>query len=262
MTTDHMLADLSLVAAFTSVVMIATWAWQKHTRNAGYVDIAWAACLAFAALYYGATGEGSIVARMLTALLGAVWAFRLANHLLARVLHEKEDGRYAFLRTHWKDNQLKFFLFFQGQTLLVLLFSVPFLVAAQNPADGFQWFYVAAFALWVIALGGESVADRQLADFRNNPKNRGTTCRAGLWRYSRHPNYFFEWLHWFSYCLIAFGSAWGWFSLIGPAVMLVTLCWVTGIPFVEAQSLRSRGDDYRRYQQSTSAFVPWFPKKV
>lgn len=254
--------DAAVVAAFTSIAMMLSWAWQRRKQNAGIVDITWACCLAFAALYYGAVGEGAIVPRMLVALLGAIWGFRLASHLLARVLSEPEDGRYAFLRAHWKGSQWKFFLFFQGQVLLVLLFSVPFHIAAQNPTAGFTSWILVGIVVWLISIGGESLSDSQLANFRKNTTNRGKTCRAGLWRYSRHPNYFFEWLHWFSYCFFAVGATGAVWALIGPITMLVTLCWVTGIPFVEAQSLRSRGEDYRNYQRTTSPLIPWFPKKL
>lgn len=256
----NMWLDLTTVAAFSSVAMLLTWEWQRRTRNAGFVDITWAGCLAFAALFYGAVGEGALLPRVLVAVLGAVWGFRLANHLLARVLNESEDGRYKFLREHWKDNQFKFFLFFQGQVVLVLLFSVPFYLVAQNPESNFTIWYALGLLTWIVSIAGEATADRQLANFRHDTRNRGKTCRAGLWRYSRHPNYFFEWLHWFAYVFLAIGAPMGWLALIGPAVMLVTLCWVTGIPFVEAQSIRSRGDDYREYQRTTSALIPWFPK--
>ncbi|MDE2345901.1 MAG: DUF1295 domain-containing protein, partial [Gammaproteobacteria bacterium] len=107
---------------------------------------------------------------------------------------------------------------------------------------------------------GESIADLQLARFRANPANRGRTCRHGLWRYSRHPNYFFEWLHWFAYVCLAIGSPIAWLAWSGPVVMYVFLRWISGIPYTEAQALRSRGDDYRAYQQSTPMLLPWFPK--
>ena len=115
-------------------------------------------------------------------------------------------------------------------------------------------------AIWAIGVAGEAVADAQLARFRADPGHRGRTCRAGLWRYSRHPNYFFEWLTWWAYVAIAWGAPHGWVALFGPAVMLLFLFKVTGIPYTEAQALRSRGDDYRAYQRTTSAFVPWFPR--
>ena len=81
-----------------------------------------------------------------------------------------------------------------------------------------------------------------------------------MWRYSRHPNYFFEWTHWFAYAVLAIGAPHAWAALIGPALMLTSLLWVSGIPFVEAQSLRSRGEDYREYQRTTSMLLPWWPK--
>ena len=106
----------------------------------------------------------------------------------------------------------------------------------------------------------EALADLQLKRFRADPANRGKVCDVGLWRWSRHPNYFFEWLHWFAYVLLAVGSPVWYLTLIGPVLMLVSLLWVTGIPFVEAQSLRSRGDAYRDYQRRTSPFVPLPPR--
>lgn len=258
---EYALVDFLVVWSFSAVVMAATWGWQKKTRNAGFVDVAWAGCLAFAAIYCGATGSGGSWPRWLLAVLGAAWGFRLANHLLGRVLSEREDGRYAYLREHWKDSQTKFFAFFQAQALLVCLFAVPFWLAAQNPATTFTPWLGLAIVVWLGSVGGEALADHQLAQFRHNPKNRGKSCREGLWRYSRHPNYFFEWTHWFTYVCLAYGAPYWYLSLIGPVLMLISLYWVTGIPFVEAQSLRSRGEDYREYQRTTSAFFPWFPKK-
>ena len=115
--------------------------------------------------------------------------------------------------------------------------------------------------IWTISVLGESIADAQLARFRSNPANRGKTCRIGLWNYSRHPNYFFEWLHWWSYVAIAWSAPYGWTTLLAPALMWFFLFKVTGIPATEAQAVISRGDDYKLYQQTTSVFVPWFPKR-
>lgn len=258
---NALLPHLGLVWLVAAGVMAAVWWIQWRTQNAGYVDVAWAALLGVAALYYGAVADGAFLPRLLVALLAATWGFRLALHLLHRVLNEHEDGRYAHLRAHWGGHQGKFFAFFQAQALAVAMFSVPFLVAASNPTEAFTLWSALGIVIWIASLAGESVADLQLARFRANPKNRGSTCREGLWRYSRHPNYFFEWLHWFAYASLAIGSAHAWAALIGPALMLVSLCWVSGIPFVEAQALRSRGDDYREYQRTTSALIPWFPKK-
>jgi len=145
--------------------------------------------------------------------------------------------------------------------VLTAVFAVPFLVVALTPERLPLPALVAAVLIWLLAVGGETLADRQLAAWRADPAHRGRTCRAGLWRYSRHPNYFFEWLHWWSYPLLAWGSPEWWLTLLGPALMLYTLLKVTGIPYTEQQALASRGDDYRAYQRTTSAFVPWFPKQ-
>ena len=110
-------------------------------------------------------------------------------------------------------------------------------------------------------MGNTILADRRLAHFRGRPGNRGKTCREGWWHYSRHPNYFFEWLHWWSYMALAAGAPYGWVALLAPTAMFYLLFRVTGIPPTEAQALASRGDDYREYQRTTSVFFPWFPKR-
>ena len=248
--------------AVAALLMLLAWAVQLRTRDAGVVDFTWAAGLGLLALGYALSADGDALRRTLVAVLAGGWSFRLAAHILFdRVIGQPEDGRYQRLRAHWREHtQLKFFGFFQAQALLTAVFAAPFLVVALTPDRSPPPAILAAVAIWLLAVGGETLADRQLAAWRADPANRGRTCRAGLWRYSRHPNYFFEWLHWFAYVVLATGSplfAWSW---IGPVVMLVSLNWLTGIPFVEAQSLRSRGDDYRDYQRTTSRFIPWMPK--
>jgi steroid 5-alpha reductase family enzyme len=108
---------------------------------------------------------------------------------------------------------------------------------------------------------GEAVADQQLHNFKKNTANKGKTCQVGLWKYSRHPNYFFDWLVWIGFATFAVTSPWGFVGILSPALILCFLLGLTGIPATEAQALRSRGEEYRDYQRRTSAFVPWFPKK-
>ena len=140
------------------------------------------------------------------------------------------------------------------------MLAAPLLAACLNPAPAIHPLEWAGLVLWAVTLAGEAVADRQLEVFRRDPASRGRTCRSGLWRYSRHPNYFFEWLVWVAYFVFALASPWGWATVYCPALMLYFLFRVTGIPATEEQAVRSRGDDYRDYQRTTSAFVPWFPK--
>ena len=252
------MAMLLLAALCLAVVCVFGWWQQRRTLNAGHADVIWALGVGACAVCYLALGEGSLLARVLIATLIASWSIRLGGHIWRRVHGAPEDGRYRAMREHFGVNANLFLLFFfLGQGLLAWLFSLPHWFLAVNAAVISVGWLVAGLTLGVLALWGESVADRQLARFRSKPENAGKTCRDGWWRYSRHPNYFFEWLHWFSYPLMATGiSGAGWLWL-APIMMFLFLWFVTGIPYTERQALKSRGDDYREYQRTTSPFIPW-----
>lgn len=248
--------------ALSAAWMLVLWLWHLRIRNAGVVDVGWTTSLVWLAALYAVLGPGYLPRRLLIASMVAMWGTRLGVYLLRdRVLGRPEDGRYVDLRARgsWAA-ALRFFPFFQAQALLGVFFALPVLVAVFNPAPALSRLELAAAGLWAVALAGEAAADRQLERFKSRPGTRGRTCRDGLWRYSRHPNYFFEWLTWIAYSLFALASPWGALALACPAVMLYLLFRVTGIPATEAQALRTRGDDYRQYQATTSAFVPWFPR--
>jgi steroid 5-alpha reductase family enzyme len=247
-----------LVAA---AMMTLGWAWQQRRENAGIVDVLWSTGLAASAVAQGLFGAGAAVPRLLVAALGGIWGTRLALHLWHRVRGAPEDGRYHALRARWGNNPAKWFGLFQLQAFLIPLFSSPFAAAATNPGASSLGGAI-GIGIWFLSVGGESLADRQLARFRANPAHHGRTCRAGLWRYSRHPNYFFEWLHWFSYVALAIGASTFWYSLSGPLLMYVFLRWISGVPYTEAQALRSRGDEYREYQRTTPVLIPWWPRQA
>lgn len=244
-----------------AMVMAGLWLVQTRRHNAGVVDVAWSFGTGAMGVWFAWGADGDPARRWLIAILAGVWGARLGAHVAKRVFNETEDGRYKKLRQQWGERtQPYLFLFFQIQALWAVMFALPMLVAASNDTPGLRWFDYAGVAVWLISIGGETLADRQLARFRANPDNAGKVCRDGLWRYSRHPNYFFEWLHWWSYVLIGVGAAWWPATLAGPAVMLLFLFKVTGIPPTEARALESRGDAYREYQRTTSVFFPWPPK--
>lgn len=252
------------LAGATAVAFGLLWRRQCRTRNATSVDVAWTFAIGALALAGAAAGDGSWQQRLLAAVLAAAWSGRLGWHLLReRVLGARsEDGRYRAMRSHWGDRATRnFFWFYQAQAAAALLFALPFWLLAAHRHPGWTWLQFAGVALWSVAQFAEAAADRQLAAHRADPRQRGRTCRRGLWRYSRHPNYFFEWLSWCGIGLVSAPAA-GWWALLQPLVMFVLVRWVSGVPFNERQALKSRGDDYRRYQQETNAFVPWWPRRL
>ena len=254
---------IGVTFAISSCVMVVLWFVQRRTGDAGIVDVAWAGMIGVFALTFCVMGYGYQPRQTLVGILGAAWAFRLAFHLLIDrvVLASEEDGRYQMLRESWGDHtQRNMFFFYQVQAIFVVAFVFPIFLGTSNVHSQLTGWDFAATGIWFIAIVGESVADRQLARWRNNPENKGKTCRTGFWRYSRHPNYFFEWIHWWAYVLFCVGSPYVWASLAGPVFMLFLLYRVTGIPYTEKRALQSRGDDYRQYQQETSAFFPLPPK--
>ena len=252
---------LLIGAASVSGLMLLLWLIHLPLRNASIVDPGWSGGLALLGVLYAVLGGGYAVRSALMASMAALWGLRLSVYLLlTRVIGHPEEGRYAQLRREWGGNlPLKFFFFFQFQALLCVVLSIPFLAAALNRDPRLSVPEYSGALLWLAAFTGEIASDLQLHAFKSNPANRGRTCRAGLWRYSRHPNYFFEWLIWVAFAIFALGSPHGYAALAAPLLMLYFLFRVTGIPATEAQALRTKGEDYRRYQQTTSAFVPWFP---
>jgi steroid 5-alpha reductase family enzyme len=158
------------------------------------------------------------------------------------------------------------FGFLQAQALSGALLSIAILVAARNPAPAPAWSDFAAALVLVIAIGGEALADRQLKRFKLSPSNKGKVCDVGLWGWSRHPNYFFEWTLWLAWPVMAIGPAaqwpWGFLALIGPAFMLVLLTRVSGVPPLEASMKRSRGKAFEDYQARVSAFFPVPPRDL
>lgn len=241
-------------------VLLAGWLVYSRTRSASLADLLWAACIGGGALYYAAVSGGSPTSQLLVAVMGGTWAFRLIMHLLRRILAEREDARYRHLRAARPDRQGLFFALFMQRALSAALFSLPFYVAASNPRpDSDAWTLLAA-AVYIVGLSGEAYADQQLSAFRAKPRHLGRTCRSGLWRYSRHPNYLFGCLQWFAYPLLALGMPWPLWSLTLLGPLLTMLGWIVSIPAAEAQAIRTRGDDYRAYRAATPMLLPWFPR--
>src|SRR3972149_965597 len=260
----ELILQMTLTALGILVVMMTTLWWIGiKIGNAAVVDVGWGGGVAMLVLVYFFLGDGLFDRRLLMAGMGVFWGVRLSAHLLVdRILAKKpEDGRYAEIRRKWKTGiNLKMFLFYQFQALLIVVLSLPFLFMALNQDAGFTWMEWAGFAIWGIGVIGESVADAQLRRFKKDPANQGTVCQDGLWNYSRHPNYFFECVIWIGYCVAALPSPYGWASFNSALIMAYILTRVTGIPMTEEQAVRTKGDAYRAYQRTTSPFIPWFKR--
>ncbi len=244
-------------------VMSLLWKFQQQTGKSGIVDVAWPLGVGGLASFFSlATTEGLWARRLLIVALAMTWAIRLSWHIWTRLQHETDDKRYLELRNQWGSRfQARLFRFYQFQAFGALLFALPMLIAAGN-TQRLGWLDAVGVLIWAVAVGGEALADRQLKRFQSNPAHRGGVCQDGLWKYSRHPNYFFEWLHWWTYVCLAIAAPLGWLTVIGPLAMLYFILFVTGIPPAEASSLKSRGAAYRQYQKTTSAFFPWPPKRA
>lgn len=243
--------------------MALVWIWAYKIKNASVVDVFWSYNFPVIAIILFFLAPGFEIRRAFICGMVLLAGLRLGTHLAKRVFGhlDEEEGRYQQLRKEWAPKaEQKFFFFFQFQGISNVILSIPFFIIVINTRAEMAIVEYIGFALWLISVIGEAVADQQLASFKKNPDNKGKVCQFGLWYYSRHPNYFFQWTMWLSYFIFALGSPYGYLAIISPAIILYLLLKVTGIPATEEQSLRSRGDAFRAYQKSTSVFVPWFKK--
>ncbi|HVW52129.1 MAG TPA: DUF1295 domain-containing protein [Trinickia sp.] len=247
--------------SFLVIVFCAAWWRQLHTRNAAIVDAIWAASLGCVALMYASFASGDALTRWMIGLGGSIWGFRLGAHLWRRNAGKPEDARYRKMREAWgaKANSRMFWLF-QLQVAVSMILSVAFAIPAYRNDRPSVPLLAGACAIWLISVGGEALADRQLARFAAAPLNARAVCQVGLWRYSRHPNYFFECLHWLAYALLSPGVPFAWLTLIPTLLMAWLLTKVSGLPMLE-QHLAATRPGYASYMRRTSALVPWPPRR-
>lgn len=257
-----------LIAIATVMVLIAlviTWLAALALKNFGIVDAVWSFLFAPVAALYASLGTGNTNRRLLVVGMVAIWSIRLGSYLTRRIQreHPKEDRRYAALRAEWgvraNSRMLAFYLL---QGLVIIVLSLPYLLPVFNTDSAFHPLEYLGIGIFLTGLIGESLSDLQLARFKAAKHPSNAVCEVGLWRYSRHPNYFFEWMIWVGFATVALPSPAGWLGLIAPVLMFHFLVNVTGIPMAEELSVVRKGDAYRRYQHSTSRFIPWFRKEI
>jgi steroid 5-alpha reductase family enzyme len=235
---------------------------QRRTRDATAVDAGWALSLVAIAVLAAVLGPGRIEHAALIATIAGLENLRVAL-VVSRRIGKGEDSRYQELRARWRARgreQSTFAIFYEAQALLAAILALPFVLAVFATHRGLAPVEWAGLALWLVAVVFGTLSDEQLRRFKADPANRGRTMRSGLWRLSRHPNYFFQSLAWIAYALVACAAPWGWLGFLSPILLVLLIVFVTGIPPSEEAALRSRGEEYRRYQRETSVFIPWFPK--
>lgn len=251
-----MMHSIGLVVIYLFFQMNVMWVLYRILKNPSVVDVSWSVGLMVSGLMYLGFAGLTIRTIIIAALLIA-WALRLALYLwYTRIRQGHIDKRYLGLSADWKiSHALGFYLNFQLQGLLIVMISSVFWVISQSQIshitimDG-----VAAFII-VLGIIGESVADLQLQKFKS--QHQGQVCRMGLWRFSRHPNYFFDWLSFLGFALLGIQSPMGLLSILSPVMLYVIFTRITG-PMTEKGSIQSKGDKYIQYQRQTSMFFPWF----
>jgi len=262
------LIELTLCALFVAaalcLIMASAWYIQHKSAKTGWIDTTWS---------LGVGGVAVIAAgwplepnwphwrQMIVAVLAASWCLRLGLYIAERNRAEGDDVRYRDLITQWgSDASLRMFWFLQSQAMVGTALAVSIVLAAHNPNPQWRMQDLIGLAVLMVAIAGEAIADHQLRAFKKDPANRKAVCDVGLWRWSRHPNYFFEWLTWVAYPIIAIDlsghNPYGWAALAAPLCMYWVLVHVSGIPPLEEHMLRSRSDAFRAYQNRTRPFFP------
>lgn len=255
------LPELLLVAVFTIFVYMSgnfiLALWRKDNSLA---DIAWGpGFLLVAAVGLFFSGNETLRQWIVLALV-AVWGLRLAVRIYRRNHGKGEDFRYQKWREEWGKHWIirSYFQVFMLQGLFMWLISFPLIIINSNSIHSLGWVDYLGICVWLTGFIFEAVGDAQLDRFLRNPNNRGRILDSGLWRYSRHPNYFGEVLQWWGIFVIALSVPNGWISIIGPLTITVLILKISGIPLLEKSM--AKNPDFKAYQSRTSVFIPWFPK--
>jgi steroid 5-alpha reductase family enzyme len=258
MTFISVFLDIGLVVL---ALMTLMWLISLYLKNSSIVDIFWGTGFVIIAwTTFFLTPDGSIPRKILLSSLVTLWGLRLSIHIFIRNHAKPEDFRYQVWRkaagTAWWWRS--FFKVFLLQGVLMWIISTP-LLAAQLSNQPLFWLDYLAIPVWLIGFFFETAGDGQLARFKADPANKGKILDTGVWRYTRHPNYFGDSTQWWAYFLIA-AAAGGWWTVFSPIIMTILLMRVSGVTLLE-KSLREAKPGYKEYIDSTSEFIPWFPRK-
>ena len=248
--------SVGIVVTYLFLQMSFMWGLYRILKNPSVVDVSWSLGLMVSGLLYLILTPLNFRTLIISALL-VLWALRLAFYLwYTRIRKGHVDKRYIELSSNWKISpSLGFFINFQLQGLLILIISSVFFLISKSTATDISWLDMFAFFIIAVGILGETLADLQLQRFKKRYK--GEVCQAGLWNYSRHPNYFFDWLSFVGFALFAIQSNIGYLGLASPLMLYIIFTRMTG-PLTERGSIESKGQKYIEYQKQTSMFFPWF----
>ncbi len=268
MSAMQLLMALFVLALSFSLVMTLAWAIEEITGNSGWIDTIWTFGLGLVGAVSAVIPIGSAdnpLRRGFVAVLIVIWALRLGLHIGVRTKRRGDDPRYAALRSQYGARaRFRMWYLVQAQAVVSIPMLLAVWLAAHNPNAAVRPQDIIAICFFIAAIFGEALADYQLRQFSmRNPKG---VCDVGLWRWSRHPNYFFEWLGWITYPLLAIDLSgqypWGWIAAAAPVCMYWLLMHVSGVPPLEAHMAHTRGAAFQAYQGRTNAFFPGPPKRL
>jgi steroid 5-alpha reductase family enzyme len=254
---------LAWAAAAVAALMFALWLVSVRVRDVSIVDPAWGPMFVVVAVVAAVAGGGGAGRRWLVLAMTAAWGLRLGSYLLARKLSDpEEDRRYARMRRAKGDRFVLWSLgmIFGLQGLLVLVVSLP-ITASSVRGAGIGAASIPGVVLFLVGLGFEAVGDEQLRRFKADPANRGQVMNRGLWRYTRHPNYFGDVCVWWGIWLTVLPAGDTWWSLVGPATMTFLLVRVSGKAMLE-RDIGKRRPGYAEYIEQTSGFFPLPPRRA
>jgi len=245
-----------LVGAILLFTYMTLWFVVARARKRlDTVDMAWGG--GFIVVAWAVVVQHASLRSMIVAILVSLWGVRLFLHIFRRARKSGEDPRYAEMAKKWRGNVWlhAYFMIFLLQGLLIWIVSLPVAFAGGESLNGWGWLLGVGVAIWLFGFIFESIADSQLGKFISNPQNKGSVLQTGLWRYSRHPNYFGEVTQWWAIGVIALSTTFGWLGLLGPLMLTFLIVFVSGIPPIEN---RKKSDPaYREYMRHTSPLIPW-----
>jgi steroid 5-alpha reductase family enzyme len=254
---DYILYSAAVVVVYMTVIFVTA----LFKKDNSIVDIAWGLGFILVALFAFFLEREFFARHILVTVLVMIWGFRLALHIFLRNKGRGEDFRYAQWRREWGRLFLlrSFFQIFMLQGLLLLVIAYPITLTNHSRETGLSYLDLAGVVLWITGFFFEAVGDFQLSRFKRDPGNKGKIMSSGLWKYTRHPNYFGETVMWWGIFLISLSVELGWTAIISPLLITFLLLRVSGVTMLEKKYVGNR--DFEEYEQKTNAFIPWFPKK-